>query len=60
MLTKYGTYVIFKCERCSKTIEVPLHMRETPQLEKYAYQCTHEWKEVTDHAKTNREKSRNL
>ncbi len=45
-ITKYATYTVFKCSHCDTTIEIPLHLKETPQLEKYASFCTHEWEEV--------------
>jgi len=45
-ITKYATYTVFKCSHCGTTIEIPLHLKDAPQLEKYASFCTHDWEEV--------------
>lgn len=63
MITKYGTYKVFKCKHCNNTVEIPLHLKDTPQLEKYASFCTHDWEEQDEdivHAEINTEESGSL
>jgi hypothetical protein len=59
MITKYGTYIIYRCKHCKKTVNVPLHMEHCPQLEKYANFCTHEWEKIGEFkdAEINKDKS---
>ena len=61
-MIKYGTFKIYKCTHCDNIVEVPLHLKDSPQLEKYASFCTHEWEEVGEkqNAKINEEESRSL
>lgn len=62
MLTKYGTYVVYKCDKCQHTTEIPLHLEDNPPLEKYASYCTHEWIKLgeEDYGKTDREEDKDL
>ena len=61
-MIKYATYTIYECSHCKHTVEIPLHLKETPQLEKYASYCTHDWQELGEkqNATTDAEKSRSL
>jgi hypothetical protein len=60
-MEKYGTYVIYKCSKCGRTINIPYHLREHPPLEKYASFCTHEWEEEeVCYGKTDRKKSEDI
>ena len=45
-MIKYGTFKIYKCTHCGNTVEIPLHLKDCPQLEKYASYCTHDWEEI--------------
>ena len=58
-MIKYGTYVVFKCVNCEWEIEIPFHQKDSPQLEKYASYCTHEWEDITN-AKANEKESTNV
>lgn len=62
-MIKYGTVIIYKCVHCEHKIEIPLHQRDMPRLEKYASYCTHDWeeqKQEEDYASTNEDKSGSL
>ncbi len=48
MITKYGTFVVFKCKHCKKIDRVPYHLKNSAPLEKFASYCTHEWEILND------------
>ena len=48
MMIKYGTLVIYKCSKCDKTVEIPLHAVDESMLEKEASGCLHSWEKIEE------------
>jgi len=61
-MIKYGTYVVYRCNKCKKEVEIPYHLLDQPPLEKYASYCEHGWEKIGDkiYNEDDTEKSENL